>query len=685
MTDEKFTVMETGGGSKRLMYTPHLKKVLKSYQASATKSLHGPNSVMGVWQGSESDDTASVSPPNPSCSLISDLTKEKVTSFAATTSETSSVKKPKPSTSQQVTSPVVNKDTQEYDPFIAPPPFPIQQPPIFTPADQTRCEKSETILEGETISCFNVGGEERLCLPQILNTVLRDFSLQQINCVCDTLHIYCSRCNQDQLEVLKATGILPCNAPSCGLITKTDAQRLCAALIDSNPLIVTKSPDMKPPFQVKVYHECFGECHGLYTPDLFQHPLAPCIECVECHALLSPQKFVCHVHHPKETRTCHWGFDVFKWRAYILLEIELEDEVQFQQALLEMKERFSSKRKILEETCDPAPKRVHIDNCFSYPFGMDPMLIYYYSHPHLWENAFQAYPSVITKDGKTLYIPPESFPHLIQKSMHNLRSRVALTPANVQKFMPMKVPEEQTVFTYHAHKAETVSKRPRLKKEPDHDSISCFDSEDAYSDTSFSTLSAGTEDGLVSNLDDEDEQLPSTETEFLELKKVLTDVDVDASLSTKIMSAVESLIAKYRKCLNVAVQGKKLYQMELEKLHYTQRAKVRKLREKNKILENELQKLRNSTTLITPNNEQSEGQNAKEVTPNSSSPHSPVAEKDSTITTITDSNISSKSLTDVLPSEEILALPKEVEKTVSVSSPSQPKQSPNPEAESLGK
>ncbi|GFU26014.1 ski oncogene [Trichonephila clavipes] len=344
MTDEKLTVMEAGGGSKRLMYTPHLKKVLKSYQASATKSLHGPNSVMGVWQGSESDDTTSVSPPDPLCNLVNDITKEKVTSFP-TISETSTAKKVIPSTSQQALSTVISKDTPEYDPFIAPPPFPIQQPPIFFPADQTRCEKSETILESETISCFNVGGEERLCLPQILNSVLRVFSLPQINYVCDTLHIYCSRCNQDQLEVLKATGILPCNASSCGLITKTDAHRLCAALLDSNPLIVTKSEDMKPPFQVNVYHECFGECHGLYTPDLYQHPLAPCIECIECHALLNPQKFVCHVHHPKETRTCHWGFDVQKWRAYILLDIEHEEEVQFQQALLEMKERFNSKRK----------------------------------------------------------------------------------------------------------------------------------------------------------------------------------------------------------------------------------------------------------------------------------------------------------------------------------------------------
>lgn len=73
--------------------------------------------------------------------------------------------------------------------------------------------------------------------------------------------------------------------------------------------------------------------------------------------------------------------------------------------------------------------------------------------------------------------------------MHSLRNRLALNPANVQKLMPMKIPEESTVFAYHSQKAETLSKRPHIKKDPDHDSISCFDSEDAYSDTSFSTLS----------------------------------------------------------------------------------------------------------------------------------------------------------------------------------------------------
>lgn len=63
----------------------------------------------------------------------------------------------------------------------------------------------------------------------------------------------------------------------------------------------------------------------------------------------------------------------------------------------------------------------------------------------------------------------------------------------------------------------------------------------------------------MSNLDEDDELQPSVENELLELNKIMKDVD--ASLRTKILSEVESLIAKYRKCLTNAVQGKKLYQM----------------------------------------------------------------------------------------------------------------------------
>lgn len=73
---------------------------------------------------------------------------------------------------------------------------------------------------------------------------------------------------------------------------------------------------------------------------------------------------------------------------------------------------------------------------------------------------------------------------------------------------------------------------------------------------------------------------------------------------------------------------------ELEKIHYTQRAKLHKLREKNKNLEREVNRLKNITseTAAATTNEQSERSQNPQMTPNPSSPihqqHSPSDEKD---------------------------------------------------------
>ena len=90
---------------------------------------------------------------------------------------------------------------------------------------------TKTVVEGHSIVGFVVGGEMRLCLPQILNTILDGFSLSEINAVCDELHIFCSRCGTAQLETLKRDRVLPTSAHGCGLITRTDAERLCSILL----------------------------------------------------------------------------------------------------------------------------------------------------------------------------------------------------------------------------------------------------------------------------------------------------------------------------------------------------------------------------------------------------------------------------------------------------------------------
>lgn len=224
--------------------------------------------------------------------------------------------------------------------------------PLLIPSDSST-ELTQTVLEGESISCFQVGGEKRLCLPQVLNSVLREFSLQQINTVCDELYIYCSRCSSDQLHILKVLGILPFNAPSCGLITLTDAQRLCNALL--RPRTFPQNGSILPAkgslAQLKetgsafeVEHECLGKCQGLFAPQFYVQPDAPCIQCLECCGMFAPQTFVMHSHRSPDKRTCHWGFESAKWHCYLHVNqkyLGTPEEKKLKIILEEMKEKFS--------------------------------------------------------------------------------------------------------------------------------------------------------------------------------------------------------------------------------------------------------------------------------------------------------------------------------------------------------
>ncbi|XP_076275283.1 ski oncogene-like isoform X2 [Rhynchophorus ferrugineus] len=274
--------------------TPHLMSVLKNYQYSATKSLQGPGLSLNV---------ASVKNELPSPGGTND---------------------------------------EDFQP--SPVPFPVQQLPILAAPDTSCSERSETILEGESISCFIIGGEKRLCLPQVLNSVLRDFSVLEINRECDQLQIYCSRCTPEQLNVLKSHGILPSGAPSCGLITKTDAERLCSALLfggqkNSQPLKPRKGATSFP-----VYHECFGEARGRCYPELFTGKDVKCIECLDCQGGFTPQQFVCHVHRNMENRTVHWGFDSSShWRSYLHVPDEETDREALEKILDEMVDRYQGK------------------------------------------------------------------------------------------------------------------------------------------------------------------------------------------------------------------------------------------------------------------------------------------------------------------------------------------------------
>ncbi|XP_076868285.1 SKI-like proto-oncogene b [Brachyhypopomus gauderio] len=241
--------------------------------------------------------------------------------------------------------------------------------PLLVPPDSST-ELALCSLQGESISCFSVGGELRLCLPQVLNTVLRDFSLQQINSVCDQLYVYCSRCDGAQLHVLKAVGVLPPGAPSCGLITLTDAQRLCNTLLHPGDAALAAPPkDLAEDEEREreegggfwVEHRCLGKCQGLFEPRLYTEPRASCIRCSQCRRHFCPERFVMHSHRQPDKRTCHWGFDSAMWPRYLQLGRRYQgtaEEVKLQALLEGLKTKFHS---LPPETKQPHLEAVEAD------------------------------------------------------------------------------------------------------------------------------------------------------------------------------------------------------------------------------------------------------------------------------------------------------------------------------------
>ncbi|XP_023302643.2 uncharacterized protein LOC111684660 [Lucilia cuprina] len=251
---------------------------------------------------------------------------------------------------------------------IMPPPPPEVSQPILSAADSGSGELYETRLEGKTIGCFSLGGEMRLCLPQFLNNVLAEFSLEQINRSFDDLGIFCSQCTPDQLMEFKAAKILPSDVKSSGLITRTDAERLCAILLhrsDRNSYINVEDIP-KGAISFKVYHRCFGKCEGICTPDMYSYQKPTCIMCLECKGWFSPQKFVGHVHRKVENRTCHWGFDSRNWHDYLHVALDVENREKYQKILDELKEVEFKEQIKAQHEINYLKRKVSFDNFYLY-------------------------------------------------------------------------------------------------------------------------------------------------------------------------------------------------------------------------------------------------------------------------------------------------------------------------------
>ena len=56
----------------------------------------------------------------------------------------------------------------------------------------------------------------------------------QICLACEEMHIHCAPCTSSQLAILKRNNIIPSSADQCGLITKSDVERLISYLNSSD-------------------------------------------------------------------------------------------------------------------------------------------------------------------------------------------------------------------------------------------------------------------------------------------------------------------------------------------------------------------------------------------------------------------------------------------------------------------
>ncbi|KAL5005267.1 hypothetical protein ScPMuIL_018723 [Solemya velum] len=147
------------------------------------------------------------------------------------------------------------------------------------------------MLYGIPIVSLRVNDNQRLCLAQISNTLLRDFSYNEIHNRRVALGITCLQCTPIQLEILRRTGAMPVSSRRCGLITKREAERLVKSFLEQIP-----PPQLPENFSFRVQHGCGWGCEGLFIPSRYNSSRAKCIKCVHCAAYLSPNKFIFHYH-----------------------------------------------------------------------------------------------------------------------------------------------------------------------------------------------------------------------------------------------------------------------------------------------------------------------------------------------------------------------------------------------------
>ncbi|XP_041852138.1 SKI family transcriptional corepressor 1 homolog-B isoform X2 [Melanotaenia boesemani] len=173
----------------------------------------------------------------------------------------------------------------------------------------------ETVLYGIPIVSLVIDGQERLCLAQISNTLLKNYSYNEIHNRRVALGITCVQCTPVQLEILRRAGAMPISSRRCGMITKREAERLCKSFLGAH-----SPPKLPENFAFDVSHECAWGSRGNFIPARYNSSRAKCIKCSYCNMYFSPNKFIFHSHRMPESKYTQPDAANFNsWRRHLKL------------------------------------------------------------------------------------------------------------------------------------------------------------------------------------------------------------------------------------------------------------------------------------------------------------------------------------------------------------------------------
>uniref|UniRef100_A0A8B9U0P4 c-SKI SMAD4-binding domain-containing protein n=1 Tax=Anas zonorhyncha TaxID=75864 RepID=A0A8B9U0P4_9AVES len=210
-------------------------------------------------------------------------------------------------------------------PSSAYPPDPMSQPRAGHAAMKPN-QVGQVILYGIPIVSLVIDGQERLCLAQISNTLLKNYSYNEIHNRRVALGITCVQCTPVQLEILRRAGAMPISSRRCGMITKREAERLCKSFLGEN-----RPPKLPDNFAFDVSHECAWGCRGSFIPARYNSSRAKCIKCSYCSMYFSPNKFIFHSHRTPDAKYTQPDAANFNsWRRHLkLTDKSPQDELVF--------------------------------------------------------------------------------------------------------------------------------------------------------------------------------------------------------------------------------------------------------------------------------------------------------------------------------------------------------------------